>query len=308
LEITNIVFSISTMAHNKIQDPKQTLEQPDKKNFRKIGAIMTDLPSISLITPTYNQAGYIEQTIESVISQNYPYLEYIVIDGGSTDGTLDILNKYGNKYFWMSEKDRGQSDALNKGMKIAKGDIIGFINSDDILAPQSLWKVGRFFLEHPEAYWLTGKCRTIDENGNEIRKLVTLYKNIWVNTRSLIALKVMNYISQPATFWRRDVMENVGYFNETYHYSMEYDLWMRIGSKYSLFFLPEYLASFRIHPSSKAGSSAKEPFDADLEIMKHYSHGPLLPFLHAVHNSIIVFIYRKILAGKSGLYSKSQGE
>ena len=267
---------------------------------------MSEFLRISIITPSYNQAVFIEQTISSVLSQSYPNLEYVIIDGGSTDGTVEILKQYDERIAWVSERDRGQSDALNKGMKQATGNIVGFINSDDLLAPQSLWRVSDYFRKHPDAYWVSGKCRNIDENGIEIRKSVTLYKNAWMLTRSYTALMITNYLSQPATFWRREIMDEVGFFDESLHYSMEYDLWLRIGQKYRLYTIDDYLASFRIHSASKAGSSANAPFDADLEILKRYAKGPLLWRLHAFHNALIVFFYLKILGRNMGLYSGVQ--
>ena len=114
------------------------------------------LPRISVVTPSYNQGNFVEETIQSVLDQGYPNLEYIVMDGGSTDGTLDILRKYEKRLVWKSERDRGQSDALNKGFRMASGDIFSFINSDDVYEPGALHKVGRFFVDHPQASWLTG--------------------------------------------------------------------------------------------------------------------------------------------------------
>src|SRR5579862_9846502 len=128
---------------------------------------MKSLPRITIITPSYNQADYIEQTIVSVLKQEYPNLEYIVMDGGSNDGTLDILKSYSDRLTWFSEKDHGQTHAINKGMRMASGVIVGFLNSDDILLPGALQHIGSFFVDHPEPKFVTGKCRVIDKNGVE---------------------------------------------------------------------------------------------------------------------------------------------
>ncbi len=255
-----------------------------------------NLPRITVVTPSYNQGEYIEQTIESVLSQEYPDLEYIVMDGGSTDGTLDVLGRYDGRVQWRSEKDRGQSHAINKGFRMASGEVLAFLNSDDVYEPGALRKVGAFFASHPEAAWVTGKCRNIDQEGREIRRAVKLYKNLWLKSRSYAALQVLDYVSQPATFWHRRVIEKVGLFDEDLRYAMDYDYSLRVGRHFRLWVLDEYLACFRIHPTSKAGSSANAQFDGDLEIARTHATSPVLAKLHAAHNALIVSIYRLLMA------------
>ena len=257
------------------------------------------LPKISIITPSLNQGKYIEQTIQSVLSQDYPDLEYIVIDGGSTDGTLDILNKYDGRLIWISEPDHGQSHAINKGLHLASGQVLAFLNSDDLYQPGVLLKVGDFFSHNPEVSWLTGKCRIIDHNGIEIRRAITLYKNFWLWVGSYQVLLVLDYISQPATFWHRKVLEKVGSFNEDLQYAMDYDYSLRVGQHFKLHLINDYLASYRIHPTSKAGSSAHAQFDSDLEIVKRHSSTRFLLNLHAIHNALIVAIYFRFLGFKT---------
>jgi glycosyltransferase involved in cell wall biosynthesis len=259
---------------------------------------MTDLPRISVITPSYNQGHFIEQTIRSVLDQGYADLEYIVMDGGSTDCTLEILRKYEGRLRWISEKDRGQSHAINKGMALATGDVRAFLNSDDCYEPGALMKVGRFFAEHPQAAWLTGRCRIMDQEGQEIRKLITGYKNFWLLTHSYKALLVIDYVSQPATFWRKEVVERVGAFEEANYYTMDYDYSLRVGQFTNLWVLPQYLANFRVHTGSKTGLAAKAQFDADLNVARRYTRSQLLLRLHALHNALIVWIYGRLQAGK----------
>lgn len=256
---------------------------------------MTNLPRISIITPSYNQGIYIQHTIESVLNQNYPDLEYWVIDGGSTDQTLDILRSYGQKIQWISEKDHGQSHAINKGFHRSTGQIIAFLNSDDIYEPGALLAVGNFFNAHPDAFWVAGKCHFIDQNGRRIRKLVSMYKNYWLLWKSYTILMIMNYAWQQSSFWRREIIDKIGYIDEDLKYAMDYDYELRIGKEYKLWVLNQYLASFRIHSSSKAGSSANAQFDADLKIMKKYASSPLLVKMHKLHNNITVGIYRRLM-------------
>lgn len=264
------------------------------------------LPKISIITPSLNQAGFIEQTIQSVLSQGYPKLEYIVMDGGSTDHTLEILRQYDNQLIWNSEKDRGQSHALNKGLALSTGEIIGFINSDDCLEPGALLKVGDFFATHTEADWLTGKCRTVDEQGYEIRKIVTYYKNILLMFKSYKILLVVDYISQPATFWRKKIIDEIGNFDESNHYTMDYEYWLRIGSQYKLYAHKDYLACFRVHSASKSFSSANEQFeqfDSQLAIASRYTSSRVLLGLQAFHNRLIIFFYKYLLSRSRNLYA-----
>jgi len=251
------------------------------------------LPKISIITPSYNQGEFIAETIESVLNQDYPDLEYIIMDGGSTDGTLDVLKKYGDRINWVSEPDRGQSHAINKGLRLATGEVIAFLNSDDCYEPGALIKVGRFFFNNPETYWLTGRCRIIDKQGKEIRRAITLYKNFWLSTRSYRALLVLDYISQPATFWRREVVDRIGLFNETLNFSMDYDYSLRVGQHYKMWLLPDYLACFRIHGDSKS-KYIVDHFATDLKIAKSYINSPILGHLHALHNALIIAIYRQL--------------
>src|SRR5512136_340290 len=200
-------------------------------------------PRITVVTPSFNQASFIEQTIHSVLTQGYPNLEYIVMDGGSTDGTVDILRKYEKHLIWTSGKDGGQSDALNKGFRRASGEILAYINSDDVYAPGALLKAGGFFASHPQACWLTGRCRNIDAEGREIRKLIKVYKSFWMLFRSYKVLLAIDYISQPATFWRREVIQQVGPFDEKLHLTMDYDYSLRVGSRYRLWVINDTLAS-----------------------------------------------------------------
>lgn len=255
-----------------------------------------NLPRISVITPSFNQTQFIEKTIRSVLSQNYPHLEYIVMDGGSTDGTIDILKKYKGKIKWYSQKDKGQSEAINKGIKMATGEIIAYLNSDDYLEEKALWRVGEYFLNNKHAFWATGKCRIVDENGTEVRRLITVYKNILLKySRSYNLLFLINFICQPATFLRKEVFEELGLFDEKLHFTMDYDYWLRVWKKYDLSYIDEYLASFRVHQRSKSVTSPDRQFLNEYKVVKRYANSQILLFIKKIHTKSAVFIYKHFL-------------
>lgn len=204
--------------------------------------------SLSIITPSYNQAEYIEATLHSVHTQNYPYLEHLVIDGGSTDGTLDILRRYAKRphLHWISEPDKGQAEAINKGFKRATGEVIAWLNSDDIYLPQALPRVADFFEQHPDIDVLYGDYYLINERG----ELLLQKQEIPFDYN--ILLYGLDYISQPTTFFRRRVLEKVGYLDETLHYGLDWEYWLRLAQAGCRFaYLPHYLAATRWHTTAK---------------------------------------------------------
>lgn len=257
---------------------------------------MTSLPHISIITPSYNQASFIESTILSVLGQGYPFLEYIVVDGGSTDGTLDILRKYDGRLSWSSAPDGGQAQAINSGLRRSGGEIVAFLNSDDVYAPGALLAVGRYFAAHPSALWLTGRCAILDEQGHETRKWISAYKHLWLRTRSYAVLQVLNYISQPATFWRRALLTQTGVLNEDLHYTLDYEYWLRMGQAAQLHVLPQVLAGFRLHADSKSGLGYEAQFAEELQVCaRHAGTGTVR--LHRWHNAFILAVYRRLGPG-----------
>jgi len=215
---------------------------------------METFPRISIITPSFNQVSFIEQTISSVISQNYPNLEYIIIDGGSSDGSVEIIRKFENKIaFWVSEADRGQAHAINKGLQLATGNIIAYLNSDDYYLEGALHRVADHFANHPEVDLIHGRCRIVDERGTKVDERVgsiTRYEEIvdlwdfWWNGRNFV---------QPEVFWTRRIMDKVGFLREDLFWGLDYDYWVRImraggvvGS------VDSELACFRLHPVQKS--------------------------------------------------------
>jgi len=210
---------------------------------------MSTLPKISVVTPSFNQAEYLEDTIRSVLSQDYPNLEYIVMDGGSTDGSADIIKRHvGNLTHWQSEPDGGQPSAINAGMSRATGDLVTFINSDDLLEPGSLLAVAAAHGKaRSDVYY--GNHFKIDHHGS---RLHCVYHAPWVNW---VAWRTRPYLAQPGTFITRALWNRVGGVDETLACCFDTDFWYRCLSAGARFHrIPAPLASFRLHPESKGVS------------------------------------------------------
>lgn len=251
---------------------------------------------LSIITPSFNQVQFIERTIRSVLSQTGDFvLEYIIVDGGSTDGSLDIIKRWAltdGRLRWLSEPDHGQSDAINKGLRLATGDIVAFLNSDDVYCSGALQVVVQAFTAQPERIWLYGRCYIIDDQDKEIRRGVTLYKNILGRNYSYTKLLILNFISQPASFWRRSCLTTLGLFDETEHLVMDYDYWCRLGQQSEPICLSNYLAGFRVYKTSKSGQRFKEQFADELRVAKKYTNNSLIMTLHKLHSYFIITCYR----------------
>lgn len=208
---------------------------------------------ISVIMPSYKQPEFIGRSIESVQGQRGDFeLEHIVVDGGSADATIDILTSYGPAIRWVSEPDEGQADALNKGLAMAGGDVIGWLNSDDVYSPGALAKVAEIFAAEPDTQWLYGKVHIIDPEDCEIRRWITRYKNHRMRRYRYTKLLAENWISQMGVFWRREAGQQVGPFDKHLHYAMDYDYWLRLGARWPGRFVDEDLAAFRSYPHSKS--------------------------------------------------------
>ena len=248
---------------------------------------------ISVVTPSYNQARFIERTLCSVLDQSHRDTELIVIDGGSTDGTLEILTRYGERIVWRSEADRGQAHAINKGLAMASGEIVCWLNSDDTYEPGALTTVARHFSGHGDCRWVCGRCRIVDEDDREIRRFITWYKNRLLAGYSYPRLLTENFVSQPAVFWRRDLLAEVGPLNEQEHFCMDYEYWLRLGSRYPPGIIDDYLANFRFHRASKSGRVDQRQFSDELRIARAFGRGHRLALLlHAVNYRKIVWAYK----------------
>jgi glycosyltransferase involved in cell wall biosynthesis len=204
-----------------------------------------ELPRVSVITPSYNQAAFLEQTIQSVLSQNYPNLEYMVVDGGSTDGSLEIIQKYAHRLaWWVSEKDSGQAEAINKGFKRASGELVGWLNSDDLYQRGSIQAAVEAFQCHPEAGLVYGDVLSINAAGDPIN----LMKFAPYTLQDLMAFKI---ICQPGAMLRRSVLEQAGLLELRFHYMLDHHLWLRMVRLAPMVYLPRLQAAARFHPAAK---------------------------------------------------------
>lgn len=252
------------------------------------------LPKISIITPSYNQGEFIQTTIKSVLNQGYPNLEYIIMDGMSTDNTIDILRSYDGQLIWFSESDKGQSHAINKGIQRASGDIITFLNSDDFYLPGALMNVAKEFMKNPDLIWLTGNYKIVDNNNLNIQPFVVKYKQLLRYFPGKLKFKVTNFIAQPSTFWKRSIHEVIGTLDTTLRYAFDYDFWLRLLEYQKPAVINEYLSVFRLHPNSKSGSEFEMQFNEELEVLKRRGCTKFEYHLHRIHNQLIVSIYKKI--------------
>ncbi|PIR60145.1 MAG: glycosyltransferase [Candidatus Pacebacteria bacterium CG10_big_fil_rev_8_21_14_0_10_44_54] len=256
-----------------------------------------------IVTPSFNQAQFLEQTIKSVLDQSGDFdLHYFVADGGSTDASKKILEKYADKLNFVSEPDAGQTNAINKGIAyFSKLEpeyaqiIFAYINSDDYYLPDAFALVSSYFSQHKKAQWLVGDAAIVDENNKQIQSFVQIYKKVLRQLYVPQLLSILNPIPQPATFVRWEAIDQVGTFDESLKFTMDYDYWQRLQQKFGRpHFLPQTLAAFRIHSSSKGGSQFTQQFAEELAVAKRYTTNQVLLFLHKAHIFVITAIYRMI--------------
>ncbi|MBI2685133.1 MAG: glycosyltransferase [Acidobacteria bacterium] len=213
-------------------------------------------PLVTIVTPSYNQGHFIAATIESVLSQDYCHIEYIIMDGGSTDATQSVVLPYQNRLTFISEKDRGQTHAINKGFRMAKGEIVAYLNSDDTLLPGAVSRAVAALNQHPDAGAIYGDGYQIDYHGNVKQKFpFTEPFNLWKLTF------VLDYILQQSVFFRRSCVEAVGWFNEDLHFGMDWDILVRLGKRYGLAYVPESLGCLREYDEAKSFAGGARRFD-----------------------------------------------
>jgi len=219
-----------------------------------------NFPLVSIITPSFNQARYIEATIRSVISQDYPRIEYMVVDGGSQDGTVEIVKKYALEsdnmqkraaaiqkgiHWWVSEKDKGQTDAINKGFERANGEILAWLNSDDTYEPDAISKAVKYLMDHPDVGMVYGDCNFINEDGKVIGKFGSAQTNYDLLRQGYV------HIPQQTMFFRAEFWKQVGPLDPSFYFAMDYDLWTRLAARTELRYVPQTWANFRLHTSGK---------------------------------------------------------
>jgi glycosyltransferase involved in cell wall biosynthesis len=231
------------------------------------------IPKITIVTPSYNQGQYLEQTILSVLGQQYPNLEYIIMDGGSSDNSVEIIRRYADKLaYWQSKPDRGQADAIAQGFAMSTSDVLGWLNSDDLLLPGALLVAGKTFSNVQRCIAVTGHCVYIDGNGCPFTVHVPR-KRSW---RSMLIWG--HGLSQMATFWRRDTYEEVGGMDVSMKFSFDSDLFVRLRKRGSIEILPNYLAAFRFHHLSKTSTMLSTCYVENQIIIRRYGYGKFLPF------------------------------
>jgi glycosyltransferase involved in cell wall biosynthesis len=221
-------------------------------------------PLISVVTPSFNQGNFIEDTVRSVLEQDYPNIEHIVIDGGSTDNTLEILQRYDGRIRWLSEPDKGQADAINKGLQMANGQILAYLNSDDAYLPGALRIVAESFAAHPEVGLVYGDCYAVDQRGQQYG----LIKGHPFNVQRMIMRG--EFVPQQAAFWSRRAMGLVGVFDPTLHFCMDHDFFIRIGQKFPAIYIAQPLANFRFHADSKTVSREEKHWRESMLVSQRY--------------------------------------
>mgnify|MGYP001562883183 FL=1 len=228
---------------------------------------MTNLPLVSIITPSFNQAQFLEETIQSVLGQDYPQIEYIIVDGGSTDGSVDMIKKHvGRLAWWVSEQDQGQTDAINKGFAHSKGEVLAWINSDDTYNPRAVGQAVKYLIENPDVAMVYADCNFINEAGQVIGK----FNSKQTDYRRLRAGYV--HIPQQTMFFRAKYWQELGPLDPSFYFAMDYDLWTRIASKAPIKYLAgQTWANFRIHDLGKTTTQDDRCWPEMLRV--HYRDG-----------------------------------
>jgi glycosyltransferase involved in cell wall biosynthesis len=227
---------------------------------------MAEQPLVSIVTPSFNQAPYLEAAISSVIDQEYPNIEYILIDGGSTDDSVDIIKTHSGKFaYWISEPDRGQTDAINKGFAHATGKYLAWLNADDRLRPNAVSEAVQFLEAHADAGMVYGDAEYIDSRGRVVGNFPAAQTDYRALRRGYV------HIPQQAAFWRRDLWAQVSPLDTSFTFAMDYDLWVRLAKISKLQYLTRLWAQFRLHSDSKTLQNDQRAWDEMLKV--HFREG-----------------------------------
>ncbi len=264
---------------------------------------MSRRPRICIVTPSLNQASFLERTVESVLAQEGDFeLDYRVRDGGSTDGSLQILERYAGRLRFESGPDGGQADAVNRGLEAADADVVGWVNSDDLLRPGALARVAAAFRDDPALWWVHGRCDIVDAVDRPIRRWVAAYKDFRCRRYSYRALLLENFVSQMTVFWRRAAHEQVGYLDTSLRYAFDYEFWLRLGALGAPRFIDEPQAAFRWYETSKSGAQFERQFEEDWEaFLRHASpDARLLRWQKRLRSAEIVGAYRLLRVLRRG--------
>ncbi len=238
---------------------------------------------VSVVTPCYNSAETLEATIQSVLSQSYPMVDYTIMDGGSTDATAAVVQPYADQLTFISEADHGQTDAINKGWRRATGDVVAWLNADDQYFPDTVAHAARYFEAHPDAMWVYGRAESVDERGIPFH-----YKNYVDRWDYDYLLNVGNFINQPSVFLRRSLLDKFGYLDESLHFGMDYEYWLRIGREYPAHFVPEVrVRIIRARTTKTESGGIPRLYEADA-IGRHYGATDLRAGMH--HEWAVAFI------------------
>jgi len=239
-------------------------------------------PLVSIITPSYNQAAYLEKTMLSVLEQDYPAIEYMVADGASQDGSVEIIRKYAGKLtWWVSEKDAGQADAINKGLARAKGEFVAWLNSDDYLMPGAVAAAVQALQNNPRSSFVYGNVRVVAPDGTVLNQLA--YAD-W----QLKDLMAFHIIGQPAVFMRRSALEKAGFLDLNYHFLLDHQLWIRLAAVGTITYVPQLWASAHYHEDCKNLRQAAEFGKEALRIVDWMPTQPALKPIFNAHNKEIV--------------------